>query len=139
MRMHPDLAEALGVLADEAGLSRALFVERVLISFVNQDPRVRLNHVGRKVEAAAPAGGGTVGSLASFGRQWHRWQALRHDVLGEELSPYDAYRGVPVDVYGRDPQGGPTATGPRPPPDSIHPHQANERKSATTKIGRNKK
>ncbi|HWF84818.1 MAG TPA: hypothetical protein VG222_08235, partial [Vicinamibacterales bacterium] len=48
MRMHPDLADTLAHLADEAGMSRALFVERILISFVNQDPRISLDHVGRR-------------------------------------------------------------------------------------------
>jgi hypothetical protein len=138
MRMHPDLADALGVLANEAGLSRALFVERVLISFANQDPRMKLNHIGRRVEVPPPPGGGTVGSLASFGRQWQRFQGLRQEVLGEELYA-DPYRGASIDDYGRDPQGRPVTTGPRPPmPDHLRP-QDRKKKSPTSKRGPNRK
>jgi len=122
MRMHPDMAEVLNSLADEAGLSRALFVERILISFINQDPRHRLDHVGRAIRPDAPAT--TTGTLASFGRAWQRWQALRHDVIGEELYS-DPHRGAPVDEYGRDAQGHPTTSGPRPPmPDHLRPTAA---------------
>ena len=86
MRMHPDLADGLNKLADESGLSRSLFVERILISFVNQDPRMALDHIGRRVRHDIPPTPVPPGSLASFGRQWQRWSALRHDVLGEESS-----------------------------------------------------
>ena len=100
MRIHPDLADALNNLADESGLSRSLFVERVLISFVNQDPRTALDHIGRRVRHDTPPVP-PPGSLASFGRQWQRWSALRYDVLGEE-----GYDTSPVfDGYGRDEHG----------------------------------
>src|SRR5262249_33895294 len=90
MRMNSDLADVLNLLSDESGLSRSVFVERILISFVNQDPRIRLNHVGRKVDTAS-TGAAPPGSLASFGAQWRRWQALRHDVIGEDVpSAYGA-------------------------------------------------
>jgi hypothetical protein len=123
MRMHPDLADVLNQLADETGLSRALFVERVLISFVNQDPRHRLDHIGRSIKMDAPTT--THGTLASFGRAWQRWQALRHDVIGEDLYT-DTHRGAAIDEYGRDAQGHPVMTsGSRPPmPDQLRPQAA---------------
>ena len=124
MRMHPDLANVLNQLADEAGLSRALFVERVLISFVNQDPRHRLDHIGRSIKTdASPT---TPGTLASFGRAWQRWQALRHDVIGEDLYP-DAYRGAAIDDYGRDAQGHPVTSHSRPPTPAQRQPQAAEK------------
>jgi hypothetical protein len=125
MRMHPDLANALNQLADEAGLSRSLFVERVLISFVNQDPRIDLDHIGRKKrgDTLAPT---PPGSLASFGQRWSRWQALRHDVIGEEHP--DPYGGASIDDHGRDAQGHPTTSGPRPPmPDHLRKHQSSDK------------
>jgi hypothetical protein len=136
MRMHPDLADALNALADESGLSRSLFVERVLISFVNQDPRTALDHIGRRVRHDTPTGGPPRGSLASFGRQWQRWAALRHEVFGEDVnSELPAF-----DDHGRDKQGHGQRIEPRPPvpkhllaPDfsrqeKIHPHRGGGRK-----------
>jgi hypothetical protein len=136
MRMHPDLADGLNKLADESGLSRSLFVERILISFVNQDPRMALDHIGRRVRHDIPPTPVPPGSLASFGRQWQRWSALRHDVLGEE-----SYDTSPVfDEYGRDKEGHGQHREPRPPvpkrmlapdfgkPDKIHPHRGGGRK-----------
>jgi hypothetical protein len=84
MRVNPDLADALSMLADEVSISRSLFIERVLISFVNQDPRFRLAQNGRRIpdNAQQPAG---AGSFADLGQRWRRWSALRHDVLGDDI------------------------------------------------------
>ena len=82
--MHQDLADALSMLADEANISRSLFTERVLISFVNQDPRIRLSQTGRRIPDTAAPGTGS-GSFAELGARWRRWSALRHDVLGDDI------------------------------------------------------
>ena len=101
MRMNPDLANVLDLLADESGLSRSLFVERILISFVNQDPRIQVNHIGRKVDSVS-TGPPPPGSLASFGAQWRRWQALKHDVIGEDMPTAYGAAQPSFNEYGRD-------------------------------------
>lgn len=129
MRMHPDLADALNRLADEAGLSRSLFVERVLISFANNNPEIRLDHIGRKIEPGLPRARDTLGSFASFGRAWRRWEAMRHDVIGEDAAHPDPYRGTYVDDHGRDEQGRGTDTQRRPPVlDRLRPEDEKEKK-----------
>jgi hypothetical protein len=105
MRMHPDLAEVLGLLADEAQMSRALFVERILLSFVNQDPRVNLDPNGRKIGPGRPRHQPQPGSLAAFSQKWSRWQSLREGVFGDDLP--DPYGDQYIDDYGRDEQGRP--------------------------------
>jgi hypothetical protein len=134
MRMHPDLSDALNALADESGLSRSLFVERVLISFVNQDPRLQLDHIGRRVRHDAPAGAPPAGSLASFGRQWQRWQALKYDVIGEDHPTAYGQAQPEFDDYGRDKRGHGHRIEPRPPvpsymkADKVFPHRGGGRK-----------
>jgi hypothetical protein len=45
MRMHPDLQHELSVAAREAGMTRSLFIERLLLSHINQ----RLNNRGERM------------------------------------------------------------------------------------------
>jgi hypothetical protein len=105
VRVNQDLADALGMLADEASISRSLFIERVLISFVNQDPRHRLAQNGRRIpdNTPPPAGAGT---FADLGQRWRRWSALRHDVLGDDIvgGAYDAQPPVATVVPGDVPR-----------------------------------
>ncbi|MGY4509142.1 hypothetical protein [Bradyrhizobium sp. USDA 3650] len=137
MRMNPDLADVLDLLADESGLSRSLFVERVLISFVNQDPRIQLNHIGRKVDTM-PTGPAPPGSLASFGAQWRRWHAMKHDVLGEDAPTAYGAAEPSFDDFGRDARGHGHRQEQRPPvpdhlthkaADKIIPHKGGRRKA----------
>jgi hypothetical protein len=45
MRMHPDLQYELSAAAREAGMTRSLFIERILLAHINQ----RLNNRGERM------------------------------------------------------------------------------------------
>jgi hypothetical protein len=71
-RIHPDLMSALKGLANANGITRSMLVERTLISFVQlADPRVKLDHMGRRVDGEIPTDE-PLGTPASFNHVWGR-------------------------------------------------------------------
>jgi len=73
VRIHPDLMSELQEAAREQGISRSLFTERVLLTFLNSrhadgHPR-RLDRIGRYERPAAKPSSGSVESIASA---WQR-------------------------------------------------------------------
>lgn len=112
LRVHPDLIDGLNRAADEAGLSRSTFVERCLISLLNEDPRNSLDHVGRRVppetlnKKESP-----LGSMASFERKWQNFKRLRRTVLMEDVPEIED---VDLDDLGRDDAGRTVRSEPRP-------------------------
>jgi hypothetical protein len=131
LRVHPDLIDALNASADEAGLSRSLFIERILVSYIKSDPRYAdMDHMGRR---RPTPGSAAQTSLRSFEQRWDRFTAIRRAVVGDIPDAEPA-----LDDYGR-PEDGSTIrdAGPRPPvPDRlkkpgaprIYPHDSGRRK-----------
>jgi hypothetical protein len=111
LRIHPDLIDALNKSADEAGLTRSLFVERILLSYVRQDPRFAdLDNVGRRRESMRSA---PMASMRSFEQRWNRFAAMRRAAIGEDMAP----AGPDLDDYGHptDDSTIRPEPGPRPP------------------------
>ncbi len=53
LRAHPDLVEMLGEEARGNNLSRSVYVERILIGWLNRNKR-RIDYRGRRVPAGSP-------------------------------------------------------------------------------------
>jgi hypothetical protein len=89
LRVHPDLMGVLDNLANESLISRSQLVERILITFCNQDPRVNLDLVGRRVDPSTPTQREVLASAASFERRWKGFAALRAAALAEPTEEDD--------------------------------------------------
>jgi hypothetical protein len=84
MRMHPDLLEQLSMLARERGVSRSAYIERVLLGWVNSDPRnPRLDGIGRRVEGVPTPHELFKGNPVRFGERWSKFSELSMSLLGE--------------------------------------------------------
>lgn len=117
LRVHPHLLDALNVAADEAGLSRSTYVERCLISWLNEDPRNSLDAVGRRVSPEQLSQRDSpLGSMASFERKWQNFKRMRRTVLMEEVPGPDPVD-LDLDNRGRNDYGGPV----RPQPGQLRP------------------
>ena len=65
LRVHPDLMEQLNRRGRTEGISRSLFVERVLIAFLNGTGGRPLDRIGRYTQPAP-----SPGALENFERAW---------------------------------------------------------------------
>jgi len=122
LRVHPDLIDALNGSADEAGLTRSLFIERILVTYIRQDPRYSdMDAMGRRSEGvAAPP----LASVRSFEQRWDRFAAMRRAALGEDIPP----AAPELDDYGRPEDGSRARHEPRPPvPEHLRQPRAADR------------
>ncbi len=79
LRAHDDLFDLLTVRADEAGVSRSNYIERLLIQWLRTDPRnPKLSNLGRFVPGPTPLELG-----ANALRTAERWQRFvqAHELL----------------------------------------------------------
>lgn len=82
MRVHDDLLKLLDVRARERGESRSRFIEKLILAFLEADPRnPRLDPVGR-INPDAPAPISKAGEPLKFGAAWSRWCDLNLTLLG---------------------------------------------------------
>ncbi|MCX7318832.1 MAG: ribbon-helix-helix protein, CopG family [Hyphomicrobiales bacterium] len=85
MRMHPDLLDQLSLLARERGMSRSAYIERVLLGWLNSDPRnPRLDGIGRKVEGVPTPHELLQTNGVRFGERWSKFSELSMALLGEK-------------------------------------------------------
>ena len=54
MRVHPDLLETLSDCASEAHMTRSLYVEQILLSYLNRVENAQLDRIGRRMPHDAP-------------------------------------------------------------------------------------
>jgi hypothetical protein len=137
VRVHPDLVDALNLSADEAGISRSLFIEKILVSYVRQDPRFAdLDHMGRRRATHVQA---TETSMRAFEQRWNRFAGIRRAVIGDDI-PDEGHYGPAggFDDHGRAEDGSHVRAEPRPavpqhmrkpkPAERILPHRGSRRR-----------
>jgi hypothetical protein len=101
MRVHHDLLDLVDIRARERGESRSRFIERLLVAFLQADPRNPKIDPWGLILGDGPAIG-KVGEAVRFEAAWLKWSTLNETLLGlrvpdgwldEEPGYVDAQRG----------------------------------------------
>lgn len=89
LRAHPDLLQILTVRARVAGISRSRYVERLLIAWLNADPRnPRLDAVGKILGGFGQARFEALSELGKAER-WARYNSAHSAIFGHTLPESD--------------------------------------------------
>ncbi|PZA13865.1 hypothetical protein DNX69_00010 [Rhodopseudomonas palustris] len=85
LRAHPDLMKILTVRARAAGVSRSRYVERLLVAWLNADPRnPRMDAVGKILGGFGQARYAAMSTLSKAER-WTRYSAAHAAIFGVPL------------------------------------------------------
>ena len=92
MRAHPDLLSHLNDLARRAGIVRSVYIERILIGYVNDlYGEEVLDAIGKEIPDAAPAPG-RLKHLRTPHRDRERDRVLHDDVMPSTTSAHPSRR-----------------------------------------------
>ena len=81
MRVQQSLNDLIDIRARERGESRSRFIERLLVAFLQADPRnPKIDPWGRILTDGPPIS--KAGEPARFGAAWARWVTLNDSLLG---------------------------------------------------------
>jgi hypothetical protein len=99
MRVQQSLNDLVDIRAKERGESRSRFIERLLVAFLQADPRnPKLDPWGRILTDGPPIS--KTGDPARFGAAWARWVALNDQLLGFRIP--DSWMDEPADFVQRE-------------------------------------
>lgn len=83
LRTHPDLMSILTARAEERGISRSQYIEKILIGWCNLDPRNRrLDLNGKLVEGAPRPKELREKSPLAYAERWQRFASASDLILG---------------------------------------------------------
>ncbi|ABE39358.1 hypothetical protein IP86_02880 [Rhodopseudomonas sp. AAP120] len=89
LRAHPDLLQVLTVRARVAGISRSRYVERLLIAWLNADPRnPRMDAVG-KIRTGFDQARHAAPSALARAERWTRYNSAHAALFGVPLPDSD--------------------------------------------------
>lgn len=85
MRIHPDLMEVLSERARERGINRSQYIEKILIGWVNLDPRnMQLDQIGKRSATAPSPTEVRKRSALDFTDRWRKFCSASALLLGFE-------------------------------------------------------
>jgi hypothetical protein len=89
MRVHHGLVDLIDIRASERGESRSRFIERLLIAYLNADPRnPEIDASGRLMGDGAAIS--RTGDPVKFGAAWGRWSTINENIF--DWKPGDKLR-----------------------------------------------